>query len=62
MSDDQERLEQLRAEARYRADRLALYRARTYSGRLTSPTRLRELERAAQEAQDRVRHAESERK
>jgi hypothetical protein len=35
------------AEARYHAERLALYKARVFSGRPTSPGRLRELEREA---------------
>jgi len=44
------------AEARYHRDRLALYRARVYSGKPTSLTRLRELERAAASADARARH------
>ena len=50
-------LERLEAEARYHRDRLALYRARVVSGRPTSPTRLRELERDAAFADDRLRSA-----
>ena len=40
MSD---RLEQLRADARYRRERLDLYRAKVYGPRPTSPSRLAEL-------------------
>jgi hypothetical protein len=50
-------LVQLEAEARYHRDRLALYRARAYSGRDTSDTRLRELERTSAAADERLRHA-----
>jgi hypothetical protein len=52
------RLEELRAEARYARERLALYRARLYGQRRTSMSRLRELERAADGAQTRLRDAE----
>jgi hypothetical protein len=50
-------LEHLEAEARYARDRLELYRARTLTGRDTSPARLRELERVAAAAGDRLAHA-----
>jgi hypothetical protein len=52
-------LEQLAAEARYHRDRFELYRARIISGSgaETSTARLRELERTATAAQERVRHA-----
>ena len=53
MKDAASRLEQLRAEARYRRSRLALYRARIYSLRATSDTKLRDLERSAQAGVDR---------
>jgi hypothetical protein len=39
------RLEELRAEARYRREQRDLYRAQVYGGRPTSVNRLRELER-----------------
>jgi hypothetical protein len=52
--------EHLRAEARYYRERLALYRAKTYSGRPTSPARLRELERAYAFAKARLHRAEQE--
>jgi hypothetical protein len=57
MSD---RLDELRAQARFHRERRDLYRARTYGPRETSPTRLRELERAADLAEERLRHAEHE--
>jgi hypothetical protein len=56
----QARVEELRAEARYRRERLDLYRAKTYGPRPTTLTRLRELERASQAAEARLLHAEQE--
>jgi hypothetical protein len=50
-------LEHLEAEARYHRDRLRLYRQRTVSSKPTSPTRLRELERVADAADERLRSA-----
>lgn len=52
-------LEQLEAEARYHRDRFDLYRARVISGSSapTSPARLRELERTAAGAAERLAHA-----
>lgn len=52
-------LERLAAEARYHRDRLRLYRARVQSGssRATSPVKLRELERAATAAEERLAFA-----
>ena len=50
-------LEELRAEARYRRDRLALYRARLLTGRPATQTRLRELERLAASADARLDRA-----
>ena len=52
-------LEQLAAEARYHRERFQLYRARVISGSsmATSPARLRELERIATGAQERLAHA-----
>ena len=52
------RLERLEAEARYHRERLDLYRARVYSSRPTAPGRLRELERAYQGAEARLRRAQ----
>jgi hypothetical protein len=51
-------LEELRGDARYSRERVDLYRAKAYSGRLTTPARLRELERAAEAAEARLKHAE----
>ena len=53
-----ERLEELRMEARYRRDRLALYRARVYGGGALSVSRLRELEMASDGAAARLERAE----
>jgi hypothetical protein len=52
-------LEQLAAEARYHRDRFDLYRARVISGSSapTSFARLRELERTATAAEERLAHA-----
>jgi hypothetical protein len=47
----------LKAEARYHRERLALYRARAYGSDTTTPRRLRELERAAAQAEQRLRTA-----
>ena len=60
MTPDPE-LERLIAEARYHGERLALYRARAYGSRPTSRERLRELERIAAAAAERLRHARSSR-
>jgi len=54
---DADEIERLRAEARYHRERLDLYRARAYGPRATSATRLRELERAHDGAEERLRHA-----
>lgn len=51
-------MEQLLAEARYARERYDLYKARVYGGsRPTSVARLRELERASEHAENRLRHA-----
>jgi hypothetical protein len=47
-------LRELGAEARYARERYQLYKARSYSSRLTSNERLRELERASKLAQRRL--------
>ena len=47
-------LAHLRAEARYAHERLALYRAKAYGMRETSPVRMRELERNAARTADRL--------
>lgn len=54
---DAGRLEDLAAEARYARERADLYRAKTYGSRPTSPARMRELERAAEAAEERLRRA-----
>jgi hypothetical protein len=55
-----DRLEALKAEARYRLERLALYRAKVYGSTPTTPGRLRKLQQASDQAQERLRHAERE--
>ena len=57
MAAGAERIEDLEAEARYARQRADLYRAKTYGARPTSPTRMRELERAAEGADERLRAA-----
>ena len=54
-------LDRLAADARYQRERLALYRARSYGPRPTSRERLRELERAAEQAHERLQHARASR-
>lgn len=51
--------EQLRDEARYRRERLDLYRARLYGGRPARQAKLRELQRASDGAAARLRRAEA---
>jgi hypothetical protein len=51
------RLERLRAEARYRRERLDLYRAKTYGPRPTSTVRMREIERDYELAAERLERA-----
>jgi hypothetical protein len=50
-----ERIEALEAEARFHRERYDLYRAKTYGPRPTSMVRLRELERARDGAEARLR-------
>jgi hypothetical protein len=57
---DDERLDELRAEARYRRERLELYRARLYGGRAGSLRKLGELQRSSDGAAARLRRAEAE--
>jgi hypothetical protein len=52
-----ERIEALEAEARFHRERYDLYRAKTYGPRPTSMVRLRELERARDGAEARLRRA-----
>jgi hypothetical protein len=59
MMDEQAwRLDELREEARYRRERLQLYRARMYGGHARSESRLREYERGFEGASARLRRAE----
>jgi hypothetical protein len=57
MAPGADRIEDLEAEARYARERLDLYRAKMYGPRPTSPARMRELERAAEGAEERLRRA-----
>jgi hypothetical protein len=57
MAAGAERIDDLAAEARYARERLDLYRAKMYGPRPTSATRMRELERAAEGAEERLRRA-----
>jgi hypothetical protein len=57
MAAGAERIDELEAEARYARQRADLYRAKAYGGRPTSPARMRELERAAEGAEERLRRA-----
>jgi hypothetical protein len=58
MTDRQtQRLEQLRAEARYHRQRLDLYRARLYGGRAVNVARLEEFQRASDRAAARLTRA-----
>ena len=59
MSD--ERLEDLRAGARYARERYELYKAKAYGQRATSPERMRELERVCEQAEARLAAATAER-
>ena len=53
-------MEQRLAEARYARERYDLYKARMHgASRPTSLKRLRELERACEQAEARVRHAQA---
>lgn len=55
-----ERLNELRTQAQYARERYQLYKAKSLGPRLTSPVRLRELQRAHEQAQARLRAAQSE--
>ena len=52
-------LDEMREEARYRRERLDLYRARLYGGRRSSMSRLRELQRSSDGAASRLRAAKA---
>ena len=51
------RIEELEAEARYQRERYELYKAKQYSQRPTSDSRMRELERLHKGADARLRAA-----
>jgi len=55
MAAGDERIDELEADARFSRQRADLYRAKTYGPRPTSAARMRELERAAEGAQERLR-------
>ena len=59
MRDQRDERERLRDEARYRRERLELYRARLYGGRAASQRKLRELQRASDGAAARLHRAEA---
>jgi len=52
-------LDDLRAKARYGRERYQLYKAKAYGQQPTSPARLRELQRASEQAEERLRFAEA---
>jgi hypothetical protein len=53
------RLEEMREEARYRRERLEVYRARLYGGRRSNMSRLRELQLSSDGAASRLRAAKA---
>jgi hypothetical protein len=55
-------LEELEAEARYQRERLALYRAKAYGSQDTSGARMRKLQQASDQAEERLRAARRERR
>lgn len=55
---DSHELDALRQEARYQRERLDLYRAKLYSGKALSDSKLRELQRGAEGAAARLKRAE----
>jgi len=57
---DTRRIEELEAEARYQRERYELYKAKRYSQRPTSDSRMRELERLHKGADARLRAAREE--
>jgi hypothetical protein len=57
--EQQDERERLRDEARYRRERLDLYRARMYGGRAGSQAKLSELQRASDGAAARLHRAEA---
>jgi hypothetical protein len=59
MTRDEARLEELTQEARYRRERLELYRAKMYGGRQSSQSKLRELQRSYDGAMSRLKAAKA---
>ena len=57
--EERNEMARLRDEARYRRERLELYRARLYGGQAANPGKLRELEQACEGAAARLRRAEA---
>jgi hypothetical protein len=55
-----ERLNDLKAQARYARERYQLYKAKSFGQRLTSPARLRELQRTYEQAEARLSAATTE--
>ena len=53
-------LDDLRVQAQYARQRFDLYKAKAYGQRPTSPARMRELERACERAEARLRDAQAE--
>jgi hypothetical protein len=51
-------LDDLRAQAQHARQRYELYKAKAYGQRATSPARMRELQRASEQAEARLRAAE----
>ena len=60
LTDAAARLEGLRAEARYRRERLDLYRAKAYGSGEVTEAGMRLRERECENATERLRRAESE--
>jgi hypothetical protein len=56
------RLDELEAQAKYARQRYDLYKAKAYGPRLTSPARLRELEREASRTEANLRFAKAQAK
>ena len=54
-----EHLDDLRVQAQYARQRYDLYKAKAYGQRPTSPARTRELQRASEQAEARLRAAEA---
>jgi len=54
VEDDYDRTEELKELARFTRHKRDLYRARSYGGRLSSDTRMRELDRQAAQAEERL--------